>query len=118
MAFGQFPEPVHIGGVESSAIHPNPTVGAYPFCSHFDIRMTAGNGHHDVIRILAVDPILGASVPDRILWRKFTCALDLKRAASLVHIQAPMGNIAMVPDPIQQLASTGVVIPTPIHVHA
>src|SRR5215475_11648918 len=59
---GDFTEPIDIGGIEATAIYPNPSVSADPLGTAFDIVVTARENHADTVRILAGNPILAARV--------------------------------------------------------
>ena len=37
---------------------------------------------------------------------------------AVVEVQAPVGDVAVVADPVEQLAAADVVVPAPVHVHA
>src|ERR1051326_8982153 len=108
------PEPIHVRGIVSPTVHPNPAFGADPFCAAANVAIATGDNHRDIIRILATDAIFGTCVPNRIWRRELTGAFDFGRTACLVAIQAPVRNIAVVPDPIEQLAAPDIVIPAPV----
>src|SRR5581483_11937874 len=108
--------PFRIRGVELAAVHPYPAIRADPFRPAFDFRIPAGDDHRDVIGILEFNAIFRASVPNRVLGRKLAVPFDFRRSRA-VEIQTPMGNIAMVADPVEQLAPACVVIPSPVHVN-
>src|SRR5258706_1825772 len=110
-------EPIHIGSFVPSPVHPDPAIGADPFSAAPNIRISTCNRHSDVLWIFKGDAVLGASVPDSVLWRELAYTFDLGRAV-VVEVEPPMGDVAMMADPIQQLAAAGIVVPTPIHVNA
>ena len=60
---------------------------------------------------------LEAGVEDGILGGKFAVAFDFGRAV-VVAIHAPVRNVAMMADPVEQLSAAGVVIPAPVFVDA
>src|SRR5260370_269850 len=97
-----------------SPVHPNPAIGTDPFGAHFDSRMIVGNCHGDIIWVFERDPIFRTGVPNRIVRWELTCAFDFQRSPAAVAIHSPMGDIAMVADPIEQLATADIVIPTPV----
>src|SRR5438105_7806549 len=74
--FRQFPEPIDVRRIVSAPVHPDPAIGPNPFRSAFDVRMPAGNDHRDVVRILAGDAILGASIPNRVFRWELADAFD------------------------------------------
>src|SRR6187549_2044893 len=102
--------PFGIGSVKAAAVHPDPTVRANPFGSTSNVGMSARNRHRDILGILQFDSIFRAGVPDRVGGRENSLAFDLGRAGTIT-IHAPVSDIAMVPDPIEQLSAAGVVIP-------
>ena len=106
-----------VGGVIAAAVHPDPAVGADPFRAAANVVIAAGDDHGDVLGVLQLDAIFGAGVPDGVGGRELAVAFDL-RGAAVVHVHAPMGDVAVVADPVQQLAAAGVVVPAPVHVHA
>src|SRR5262245_21636756 len=79
--------------------------------------MSAGDGHRDVFGILELDAVFGTGVPDGIFRRELTVTFDFGRTG-VVKVQPPMSNVAVVPDPVEQLASADIVVPTPVHVDA
>ena len=79
--------------------------------------MAARDGHRDVLGILQFDAILGRGVPNGVFGREFTLAFDFERAGT-VEVQPPMRDVAVMADPIEELAAAGVVIPAPVHVKA
>src|SRR5262249_18252422 len=100
IAFGRdFAEPINIRGVKATTVDPDPTFGPDPLGSTFDIAVTTGKDDSDIIWILAVYAVLAACIPNGIFRWKLTRALDLDRASGLVAIQAPVRDIAMMPDP-------------------
>src|SRR6266567_2190246 len=101
-----------------SSINPYPAIGTNPLGAHADSGMLIGNRHRYTLRVFARDAVLRAGVPNRIVWRELTCAFDFQRSPAAIAIHSPMGDIAMVADPIQQLAAANVVIPTPVFVDA
>src|SRR5579885_1695125 len=98
--FGDFAEPIHVGGIKPAAVNPNPTFGSNPFGSPSDVRMPTRNDHRHVIGVLASNPVLGTGIPQRIAWWEFPVALHEFRAASLVAIKTPVRNVAMMANPI------------------
>ena len=110
-------EPVHVRRIIFAAIHPNPTIGSDPFGPTFNVPVPPGDYHLDVVGIFQRGAILGVSVPDRVLGRAFAVRFDLGRPA-VVHVHAPMRDVAVVPDPVQQLSAAGVVVPAPVIVDA
>src|ERR1051326_7786439 len=115
---GNLAEPIHVGSIKATAVDPDPTFSADPFGAAFDIAMSTGDGHGDVIRILAGDPVLAAGIPDRGAGREFAGAFNFEGPAGLVAIQSPMGDITMVSNPIEQLTAADIIIPAPIHMDA
>src|SRR5262249_17776856 len=63
--------------------------------------------------IFEFDAIFGAGVPDGVDGRKVAVAFDFGRAG-VVEVTAPMSDVAMMADPIEQLPAAGVVVPTPM----
>src|SRR5439155_1328439 len=101
-----------------AAVYPDPIVGPDPLGAIPDVRMPAGDDHGDVIRVFAGDAVLGAGVPESILGWKLAHALNFQRANRVVVAQSPVPDVAMMADPIQQLAAAGIVVPAPVHVTA
>ena len=101
-----------------AAIDPDPAVGADPLGAAANVRMSASDDQGDVSWILGRDAVLGAGVPNCIGRRKLARALDFERADLVVVSQTPMRDVAVMPDPVEQLAAAGIVIPAPVHVHA
>lgn len=109
--------PIEIRGVKAAAVDPNPSVCANPFCAAADVAMPPSDDHLDVVRVLKVYPVARTGVPEGIGGREFAhAALDLQRAAGLIHVQTPVADVAVVADPIQQLPTADIVIPAPVHV--
>jgi hypothetical protein len=75
------------------------------------------HGHGHILRILEVDAILCRGVPNRILRRKLAFAFDF-RWSHVVEVEAPVCDVAVVPDPIEELSAAEVVVPAPVHVNA
>src|SRR2546425_10404923 len=75
--------------------------------------MAPGNDHRDVPRVFQFNTIFIAGVPATIRRRKFSVAFDLGWSRA-VTIHSPMGDIAVMTDPVEQLTATGVVVPAPI----
>src|SRR4029077_8633035 len=106
-----------IGGLETAAVHPDPAFGANPFGARFDVVVPAGNDHGDVVRVGEFNAVFRAGVPQRVRRGKLAVAFNL-RGAGEVGVHAPVRDVAVVANPVEQLAAAGVVIPTPVHVHA
>src|SRR5258708_200350 len=104
----RFCKPINIGSVKRAAVHPHPAVGSDPFSAVTDVGMSSGDRHGDVAGIFESDAILGASIPDGVFRREFADAFDL-RGTVVVEVESPMRDIAVMADPIQQLATAGVV---------
>ena len=104
------------GSIEPAAIDPNPSISANPFGAALDFGVTAGNGHGDVFGIGQVDAVFGCGVPNGVLWRKFAGAFNFHWAA-IVEVESPMSDVAMMANPVEELATARVVIPAPIHMH-
>src|SRR5438876_2345703 len=100
------------------AIHPDPAVGTDPFGAAPDVTMSTSDGHRHVVGILAGDAMLRACVPNGIAGWELSGALDFQRTASLVAVHPPVSDVAMVSDPIEQLAAADVVIPPPVFMDA
>ena len=109
--------PLGLGTLKSSTIHPDPAFGADPFGAALDVGMSARDGHRDVVRVFQFNAILRAGVPDRLLVGKVAVTFDLRRPG-IVAVHAPVRDVAMVSNPVQQLPAAGVVIPAPVHVDA
>src|SRR6476660_9844753 len=54
--------PFDVGRVKFAAVDPDPTVGADPFGAHLNVRMSAGDGHRDILRVLEIDSIFCARI--------------------------------------------------------
>ena len=106
------------GGVVAAAIDMHPAVRADPFRAHLDVFMSTGDGHGDVARVFRFGAVLGGGVPDVSARRHVHLdGLDLSRTAA-VHVHAPVGDVAVVADPVEQLTAADVVIPAPVLVNA
>jgi hypothetical protein len=69
------------------------------FGAAFYVAVGAGDNHSDFFRVLESDAVLGAGIPNGVgRWEFTNAAFDFQRAASLVHIQAPLSDVAMVAD--------------------
>src|SRR4051812_38809413 len=77
LIWGNLGKPIQVRGIESAAVHPDPTISANPFCAAADIIVAAGDDHGDVIGILQVDAVLGAGIPNRVRGGEITVAFDL-----------------------------------------
>src|SRR5437879_1949703 len=100
-----------------TAVHPNPPIRPNPLRAALDTRFTAGDDHCNIPGILAGDLILSASIPYGIPGRELALALDFRGSAA-IEIETPMRNVTVMTDPIEQLASANIIIPTPVHVNA
>ena len=45
---------------------------------------------------------------------EFSVALDFRRTARIIHVQAPMGDVAVMADPVEELAAADVVVVAPV----
>ena len=101
-----------------AAVYPDPAVSADPLGAIPDVRVPAGDDHRNVVGILAGNAVLGAGVPQGVLGRELANSLDFQRANRVVVAQTPVPDVAMMADPIEQLAAAGIVVPAPVHVTA
>jgi hypothetical protein len=110
--------PFLVRGLEGvAAVHPNPAVFRRSTWSRRRCRrMATGDDDLDVARVLAGDPVLGAGVPECVRRRELAHRLDLAGPERVVVSQPPVGDVAVVPNPVEQLAAAGVVVPSPVHV--
>src|SRR6266478_6665448 len=106
-----------IGSFKAAAINPHPTVTANPLGAAANVAVSTGNGHFNIVRVFRSDAIFCASVPNRIFGGEFSFALDFRRTNLVVVAEAPVSDVAVMADPVQQLAAADIVIPAPVLVH-
>jgi multidrug efflux pump subunit AcrB len=104
--------PLGVRDVESVAVDPYPAFGADPLGSHLDVGISAGDGHGDASRIFQFEAVMLRGVPNGVGWRKLATAFHLQRP-SVVEIQSPMRDIAVMADPVKKLSATRVVVQAP-----
>src|ERR1039458_7042345 len=107
--------PRFVGRLKSPAVNPYPAVRSDPLGAAANIGVPPCDGHGDVPGILQLDAIFRAGVPHRVCRRELALALDLE-GARVIKIATPVGNVTMVPDPVEQLASARIVVPAPVPV--
>src|ERR1035441_4538065 len=117
-------DPSWIRGIDPRAIHPYPSVGAYPLGSHADCGRTAGDRDCNIDRITSYffsiftfDVVFRSRIPNGIGCREFAVPFNL-RWTGVIESQAPMRDVAVVADPIHQLSAAGVVVPSPVLIDA
>ena len=116
-----FLDPVRVGRLELAAVDRDPAVGADPLRAALDIAMASRDDQLDLVGVLAVDAIFRGRVPDRVLRREVGGGGDFERPdlvvgpdAVLGIAQAPVGDVAMMADPVEELAAAKGVIPAPV----
>src|ERR1019366_1944833 len=108
--------PGFVGCLKPPAVNPDPAVRSDPFGAAANIGMAARDRHGYVSRVFQFDAIFRAGVPHRVHRWKLALALDLE-GAGVIEIATPVGDVAMVPDPVEQLAPARVVVPAPVPVN-
>src|ERR1019366_1056439 len=108
--------PGFVGRLNPPAVNPDPAVRSDPLGAAANIGVPARDRHGDVPRVFQFDAIFRAGVPHRVHWGKLALALDLE-GAGVIEIATPVGDVAMVPDPVEQLAPARVVVPAPVPVN-
>lgn len=107
------------GTVEgAAAIHMQPAFFTDPFGAGLNVRVTTGDDHGDVTGVEALSAVFGGGVPDVSARRHVHLdGFDFVRAGA-VHVHAPVSDVAVVADPVEELAAADVVVPAPVFVNA
>src|ERR1035437_1628484 len=108
--------PLLIGAFKGPALDIYPTLGSNPFDAAAYLLVATGDDHRDVPGIAQLDAVFRGGVPHGILGWKLAKPFDFRRAG-VVEVAPPMGDIAMMSDPVHQLAAAGVVVPPPVPMH-
>ena len=107
------------GAVEgAAAVDVEPAFFTDPGGAGFDVGVAAGDDHGDAACVEALGAIFGGGVPDiGGGWHVHLDGFDFVGAGA-VHVHAPVGDVAVVADPVEELAAADVVVPAPVFVNA
>lgn len=106
------------GAVVGAAVDVEPAFFADPFGAGLDVGVAASDDHGDVTGVRGFGAVFGGGVPDvGAGWHVDLDGADFGGAAA-VHVEAPVGDVAVVADPVEELAAADVVVPAPVFVDA
>src|SRR4030043_1831903 len=103
-------------GFELAPVDMAPAVLADPFGAAADIRVAAGNDHGRPVDVLGGDAVAEGAVVDT-ARRELAAALDFDRPGEF-PAHAPVGDVAVMTDPVHELAAAEIHVPAPVHVDA
>ena len=104
-------------GFEPAAVHPNPAVGPDPFGAHAMLAFRVLENHLRTVGISAFDPVARRSIPDAGLGELSVNRVDL-HGAGVFGAQSPLRDVAMMADPVHELAAAVIHLPAPVPVRA
>ena len=105
---------IRVGRIEAAAVHPHPAIGAHPLGAHLDVVMSVRDQHLHPVRIGGFGLVIRGGVPHIAARRELGADRPHLHRSGVVAVHSPVGDVAVVADPVEQLAAADVVVPAPV----
>src|ERR1017187_3141748 len=104
-------------GFKPAPVNPDPAVGPNPLGAHAMLSFRVLEDHLHAVGISAFNPVARGRIPDTRLGELGVNGVDLPRAG-VFGAQAPLGDVAVMADPIHELAAAEIHLPAPVPMSA